>query len=51
MQNAGIPDLSVASSLGKDENFSLFIPKHRKASNALMDVFISKEQIYSNFLS
>ena len=42
VRDAGIPDIKLASELDKQENFSLFIPKHRKLSNALTDVFLSK---------
>jgi hypothetical protein len=42
VQNAGIPDLSVASELGKQDNFSLMIPRHRKSASALTDIFLSE---------
>lgn len=29
--------------LGKQDNFSLFIPKHRKIASALTDIFMSKK--------
>jgi len=37
-----LPDISVPASLDKQENFSLFIPSHRKLATALTDVFLSK---------
>jgi hypothetical protein len=42
VQNAGIPELGIATELEKQENFSLFIPKHRKIASALTGVFLSK---------
>lgn len=42
VRDAGIPDLKVPSELDKQENFSLFIPKHRKLASALTDVFLSE---------
>lgn len=39
-----IPNLSAFDfkQLGKQENFSLFIPKHRKIASALTDIFMSE---------
>lgn len=42
VRDAGIPDISVPSQLDKQENFSLFIPKHRKLASALTGQFLSK---------
>jgi len=42
VRDAGIPDIRLASELDKQDNFSLFIPKHRKLASALTDVFLSK---------
>lgn len=35
-----IPDLSLPLSLGRQENFSLFIPFHRRMAAALIDTFM-----------
>lgn len=40
--NFGIPDLSVPMQLEKQDNFSLFIPRHRKFASALTAIFLSK---------
>lgn len=36
-----IPDLKIPLSLGRHEQFSLFIPKHRKLAAKLIDIFMS----------
>lgn len=40
--DVGTPDLSFPEQLDKSDNFSLFIPKHRKMAAALTDLFLSK---------
>jgi tyrosinase len=43
MQISGkMPDLSVPMQLDRQDNFSLFIPKHRKLASALTDIFLSE---------
>jgi tyrosinase len=42
VQNTNVPNLNVPMQLGKQENFSLFVPRHRKLASALTDVFLSK---------
>uniref|UniRef100_A0A1B6MSZ9 Tyrosinase copper-binding domain-containing protein n=1 Tax=Graphocephala atropunctata TaxID=36148 RepID=A0A1B6MSZ9_9HEMI len=45
-----IPDLSLPLQLGRQENFSLFIPYHRRMASALIDAFMSQPTI-DDFLS
>ena len=42
VSDTSLPDISVPASLDKQENFSLFIPRHKKLAAALTDVFLSK---------
>jgi hypothetical protein len=42
VMSTDVPDLSVAMQLGKQENFSLFVPKHRQVGGALAEIFLSK---------
>lgn len=44
-----LPDLSEILNLDRDENFSLFIPKHRRIAGLLIDLFLSK-YVFSLFL-
>lgn len=37
-----IPDLKIPLSLGRHEQFSLFIPKHRRLAAKLIDIFMSQ---------
>lgn len=37
-----IPDLKSAVTLGRHEQFSLFIPRHRRLASELIDIFMSK---------
>lgn len=37
-----IPDLKSAFSLGRHEQFSLFIPRHQRLAAELIDIFMSK---------
>lgn len=43
-----IPDLRVPMSLGRKENFSLFIPRHRRIAGRLIDIFMGKNNIVLN---
>lgn len=36
-----IPDLTIPLSLGRHEEFSLFIPRHRRIAATLIDMFMS----------
>lgn len=36
-----IPDLALPLSLGRHEQFSLFIPRHRKIATRLVEIFLS----------
>lgn len=38
--NVSIPNLSIAMSLGRDEPFSLFIPRHKTIAANLIDIFL-----------
>lgn len=38
--NITIPNLKVPMSLGRDDEFSLFIPRHRTIASHLIDIFI-----------
>jgi hypothetical protein len=42
VRDAGIPDISLPAQLDKQDNFSLFMPRHQKLGAALTDVFMSK---------
>lgn len=42
VENAPIPNLGDILQLGRRENFSLFIPKHRDISAKLINIFLSK---------
>lgn len=37
-----IPDLELPLSLGRHEQFSLFIPRHRKIATRLVEIFLGK---------
>lgn len=37
-----IPDLKIPLSLGRHEQFSLFIPRHRRLAAKLIDIFMSE---------
>lgn len=39
--NISIPDLELPISLGRHEQFSLFIPRHRKIATRLVEIFLS----------
>jgi hypothetical protein len=45
VRDAGVPDIKAASELDKQDNFSLFIPRHRKLASALTDVFLKARDI------
>lgn len=39
VRNISVPDLRIPMSLGRDEQFSLFLPKHRRIAGRLIDIF------------
>lgn len=42
VSNISIPNLKVPESLKRDEQFSLFIPKHRRIAGHLINIFVGK---------
>lgn len=40
--NISIPNLKVPMSLGREESFSLLIPRHRRIAAHLINIFMSK---------
>lgn len=40
-----IPNLKVPASLGRDEKFSLFIPRHRRIAGHLINIFMGTNYI------
>lgn len=42
VRNISLPDLRIPMSLGRNEQFSLFIPRHRRIAGRLIDIFIGK---------
>lgn len=49
MANISLPDLSVPLTLGKEDNFSLFIPNHQVAAASLLDVFMAARTVEDFF--
>lgn len=45
VQNIATPDLRLIMQLGRQENFSHFIPKHRKIAAKLIDLFMGAKSI------
>lgn len=41
-----VPDLGDILTLGRQENFSLFIPKHRNLSAKLINIFLRKLTLF-----
>jgi len=37
-----LPDLTIPQSLSREQNFSLFIPLHRRAAGRLIEIFMGK---------
>lgn len=50
VRNISLPDLRIPMSLGRNEQFSLFIPRHRRIAGRLIDIFIGKLEINVNFV-
>lgn len=44
-----IPDLKIPLSLGRHEQFSLFIPRHRRLASKLTEIFMSAFSSILNF--
>lgn len=42
VKRINIPDLTIPLALGRQENFSLFIPWHRRMASALIEAFMSE---------
>ena len=42
VRDTALPDITVPAQLDKSDNFSLFIPRHKKLAGALIDVFMSE---------
>lgn len=42
VNNISIPDLRIPMSLGRNEQFSLFVPRHRRIAGRLIDIFMGK---------
>lgn len=40
VKNISQPDLRIPMTLGRQDPFSLFIPKHRKIAGRLIDIFL-----------
>jgi tyrosinase len=45
VRGSAMPDLSIPEQLGRQENFSLFLPKHRKLSKKLIEIFMGAKSI------
>ena len=45
VKNISVPDLRIPMTLGRQDPFSLFIPKHRKIAARLIDIFMGNYQI------
>lgn len=42
VRNISLPDLRIPMSLDRNEQFSLFIPRHRRIAGRLIDIFIGE---------
>ncbi|CAD7091974.1 unnamed protein product [Hermetia illucens] len=45
VKNISIPDLRIPMSLGRNEQFSLFVPRHRRIAGRLIDIFMGVRSI------
>jgi tyrosinase len=43
VKKIALPDLTIPMSLGRNEQFSLWIPKHKKIAGRLIDIFMGKK--------
>lgn len=48
VNDIAIPDITEVSELTRFENFSLFIPKHRRIAGRLIEIFIGKKKPYKH---
>lgn len=48
VNNISLPDFRIPMSLGRREQFSLFIPKHRRIAARLIDIFMGKFEKIKN---
>lgn len=46
VSNITIPPLGDILELARDDNFSLFIPKHRKIAGHLINIYLGKQHVY-----
>lgn len=45
-----LPDLTIPSKLGRRENFSLFLPAHRRMAVRLIETFMGKNNFSDIFI-
>lgn len=45
VKDISIPDLGEILNLGRHENFSLFLPTHRRMAGRLIDIFLGTKQL------
>ncbi|CAG9576271.1 unnamed protein product [Danaus chrysippus] len=45
VQNISLPNLSLPMELGYNEQFSLFVPKHRRMAGNLIDIFMNMRNV------
>ncbi|KAM7343703.1 phenoloxidase 2-like [Cochliomyia hominivorax] len=45
VRNISLPDLRIPMSLDREEQFSLFIPRHRRIAGRLIDIFIGMRTV------
>lgn len=49
VRNISIPDLRIPMSLGRQEQFSLWMPRHRRIAARLIDIFLG--EYFDNYFS
>jgi hypothetical protein len=42
VKTIALPDLTIPQSLGREQNFSLFIPLHRRAAARLIEILMGR---------
>ncbi|XP_061400199.1 phenoloxidase 2-like [Musca vetustissima] len=45
VREISLPDLRIPMSLGRDEQFSLFVPRHRRIAGRLIDIFVGMRTV------
>ncbi|PSN38098.1 Phenoloxidase subunit 1 [Blattella germanica] len=45
VRSIALPDLSIPQSIARDQNFSLFIPLHRRAATRLIEIFLGMRNV------